>query len=131
MSIISYFPDSTTQPVESAFFTVQLVTVEQNPDNPTFGNFSSFLAVNFTQLQSNNVTEISCDTPGVPAQAVPVNVSIIQPGIPSSPSITLVTAAYQSGKLSRIEVKWDKSVSALLIIVSQKCTKYVYPWYNI
>ena len=84
--------------------------VEQDQDNPNIANFSSFLTANFSQLQSNNVTEILCDTPGM-LHAVPVNVSIIKPGIPSTPAINMVTATYQSGELNSIEVKWAKSVS--------------------
>ena len=112
MNIISYFPDrrSTTQPEESAFFFVRLARVEQDQNDPNIGNFSSFLTVNFLQLQSNNSTEISSDTPGI-SQALPVNVSIITPSIPSLPAITMVTAAYQSGALNSIAVKWAKSVS--------------------
>ena len=113
MNIISYFPDgrSTAQPTESAFFIVQLMTVELNQSDPTFANFSSFLAVNFSQLQSNNVFEISCGTPGIPPQVKPVNVSIIEPGIPITPTITMVTATYQGRELKSVEVKWAESVS--------------------
>ena len=113
MTIISYFPDgrSTAQPTESALFIVQLMTVKQSQDNPTFANFSSFLAVNYSQLQSNNISEISCGTPGILPQVEPVNVSIIEPGIPSTPTITMVTATYQGGIPSSIEVKWTESVS--------------------
>ena len=113
MNIISYFPDggSTAQPTESAFFMVQLMTVELNQSDPTFANFFSFLAANFSQLQSNNISDISCGTPGIPPQVKPVNVSILEPGIPNTPTITMVTATYQGGGLNRIEVKWAESVS--------------------
>ena len=113
MNVVSYFPDgrSTAQPTESAFFMVQLMTVERNQDDPTFANFFSFLAVNYSQLQSNNISEISCGTPGIPPQVKPVNVSIIEPGIPNTPTITMVTATYQGRELSSIKVKWAESVS--------------------
>ena len=109
MSIISYFPDGTSID-ESAFFFVQLLMVEQDRDDPNIANFSSFLTVNVSQLQSNNVTDIICDAPGM-SQVVQVNVSVIKLGIPSTPAINMVTAAYQSGELNSIEVKWAESVS--------------------
>ena len=84
--------------------------VEQDQNDPNIANFSSFLTVNVSQLQSNNVTDIICDTPGI-SQAVPVNVSVIKPGIPSTPAIKMATANYQSGELNSIEVKWAESVS--------------------
>ena len=102
--IISYYPDGTgtTQPTESAFFSVKLLMVEQDPNDSNMGIFS--------QLQSNKIGEISCGAPGI-LQVEPVNVSIIEPGIPSTPTITMVTATYQEGGLNRIEVKWAESVS--------------------
>ena len=112
MDTIAYYPDGTrtTQPTESAFFSVQLWMVEQDPNNPNMGTFFSSLTVNISQLQSNNIGEISCGAPGI-LQVEPVNVSIIEPGIPSTPMITMVTATYQDGGLSRIEAKWTESVS--------------------
>ena len=112
MNIISYFPDGTgtTQPTVSAFFSVQLLMVEQDPNDLNMGIFCSSLTVNISQLQSNNIGNISCGTPGI-LQAEPVNVSIIEPGIPSTPTITMVTATYQGGGLNRLEVKWAESVS--------------------
>ena len=111
--ILAYYPDgsSTTQPTELAFFFVQLIMVEQDLDNQNEGSFSSLLTANYSQLQSHNIAEISCSTSGIPAQVESVNVSIIEPGIPSPPTITMVTTTYQDGGLNRIEVKWAESVS--------------------
>ena len=68
--------------------------------------------MNLTQLQFDSVNNISCGDPGV-SRAVPVNVNIIEPSIPTSPVITMVTAAYQSEQLDSVKVTWMKSVSSL------------------
>ena len=115
MDIISYFSDgsNTINPApNSVFFVTQLVAVNQKPSNPNFANFSSTLSVNLSKLQTENVVEISCTGPGVSQAAIElVNVSIIEPSIPSTPNITMVTAAYQSGELNSVEVSWMKLVS--------------------
>ena len=119
MDVISYFPNekSSTQPTVSAFFIVQLKVVQQDQNNPVIGNFTSSLTVNILQLQSNNVSKISCGTPGLFLQVETGNVSIIEPGIPSTPTITMVTATYQDRELNSIEVKWAKSVRIYTIII--------------
>ena len=115
MIIMSYFPDSpsTTQPEESDFFMVQLTDIEQNPIDPSIGNYSSYLTVNFSELQSHSVEQISCGSSGV-SQIVfePVNVTVIAPSLPSNPTITIVTAVYQFRKLNHVKVTWTRSVSS-------------------
>ena len=115
MAIISYLPDSTapseTLPAQSAFLLVNLMKVTPKPNDPTLANFSSSLTINISQLQLHNgIIEISCGDPGI-SQVLPVNVSIIEPSVPSSPAISKVTAAYQSGELNSVIVTWMKSVS--------------------
>ena len=118
LNIKSYFSDSTVyetiQPAQPAFSAVQLIGVTQNPNNPSLANFSSILTVTLSQLQASKISDISCGDPGV-STVLPVNVSIIEPGVPGNPAITMVTAAYQSGELRSIEVKWNKSVSSLFV----------------
>ena len=115
MNIISYFPDGLTMSTPQLLITtVQLIAVEQNQNNPILANFSSILTVNLSQLQSQNVTEISCGDPRK-SKVEPVDISIIEPGIPDSPTIIRVTAGYESRELSSVEITWKKSVSAIFI----------------
>ena len=115
MNIISYFSDGLNMSTPQLLITtVQLIAVEQNQNNRNLANFSSILTVNLSQLQSQNVTEISCGDPRK-SKVEPVDVSIIEPGIPNTPTITTVTVGYQSRQLSSVEITWKKSVSAILI----------------
>ena len=113
MPVISYFPDgtSTNQLDQTIYFIIEIKAVKQNPNDLNLANFSSCLTVNLSELQSNNITEISCGNPGL-SQIEPVNVSIIEPSIPNSPTIARVTTEYQSGELDTLEIEWAKSVSA-------------------
>ena len=51
-------PSSTSNP---AFVSVQLTAVSQSLLNPVFGNFYSILTVDLSQLEQQNIKNISCD----------------------------------------------------------------------
>ena len=75
---------STSNP---AFVSVQLTAVSQNPLFPAFGNFSSTLTVNLSQLEEQSIMSISCGDPEI-IETVPVDVRIIQDTVPDDPQLT-------------------------------------------
>ena len=85
-------PSSTSNP---AFVSVQLTAVSQSLLNPVFGNFSSTLIVDLSQLEQQNIKNISCGSPAT-RETVPVDVHIAQETVPAEPqfktlSVQLVT----------------------------------------
>ena len=91
------------------FIFVALIEVVQNPNKSVYGNFSSVLTVDLSQLEQN-VTNISCGDPGT-IDAEPVNVTTILQSVPANPNITEVSATYNSAGLESIKVAWNKVVS--------------------
>ena len=96
-----------------AFVSVELTYVVQNT-NPVFGNFSSILNVDLSQLEEQSVSSISCGDPGT-SITVPVNVVIIRQSVPDRPNITGVNATYNSTGLKSVTVSWNKVVRALTV----------------
>ena len=90
------------------FILVSLKEVVQN-SNPVFWNFSSVLTVDLSQLEEQNVTNISCGDPGTIDTEV-VNVTTIRQSVPTGPNITEVRATYNSAGLKSIKVAWNKVV---------------------
>ena len=104
-----------------AFVSVELTHVVQNT-NPVFGNFSSILTVDLSQLEEQSVSSISCGDPGT-SKTVLVNVVIIRRSRPDSPNITGVTATYNSNGVRSVTVAWNKVVSLIIYCTISACTK--------
>ena len=78
--------DSTTQTnmtSNPAFVSVQLTNVSPNPLNRAFGNFSSILTVDLTQLEQQNIKNITCGDPVI-MDTVPVDITITQETVPGN-----------------------------------------------
>ena len=54
--------------------------------NPVFGNFSSILTVDLSQLEQQNIKNISCGSPGT-RETVPVDLHIAQETAPAEPQL--------------------------------------------
>ena len=91
------------------FTFVALIEVIQNSNNPVYGNFSSVLTVDLSQLEQN-VTNISCGDPRT-SDTKRVDVTTILQSVPADPNITDVNATYSSAGLESITVAWNKVVS--------------------
>ena len=85
----SYHPDSSiTTPTNTsnpAFVSVQLTDVSQS-SHMIYGNFSSVLIVDLSQLEQQNIMSISCGDPGI-KRTIPVNVQIVQQTVPAAPQL--------------------------------------------
>ena len=100
----SYHPDSPitipTNTSNPAFVSVQLTAVSQN-SLIIYGNFSSILTVDLSQLEQQNIVSISCGDPVIRG-TVPVNVHIIQATVPADPQIIEVSVYGQLVSLLEI-----------------------------
>ncbi len=110
--IHSFAPDNTiTAPIrlslESPFQFVQLTHVSRSFADRRFGNFSSVLTVELSQLQEHNVTDITCGDP-VLHHSLDVNVTIKEPRIPEEPQLITVNTTDDP---KSITITWTPSVS--------------------
>ena len=71
----------------SPFISVELSSVSQSAELATFGNFSSILSLNISQLEQQQITNITCGDP-VTFDTVPVNVQLRQQSPPESLNIS-------------------------------------------
>ena len=114
-------PSTSTNTSNPAFVSVQLTTVSQNSLNPAFGNFSSILTVNLSQLEEQNIMSISCGDPVI-IGTVPVDVHIIHDTVPDDPQLTGISiqlaTIMESNKQSIliVSILWTK-----LRLVSDAC----------
>ena len=90
IDIEDYYPDdSITTPTSTsnpAFVSVQLTAVSQNLLSRNFGNFSSILTVDLSQLEQPKIMNISCGDPVIRG-TVPVDVHIVQDTVPADPQL--------------------------------------------
>ena len=100
-------PKNTSNP---AFVSVQLTAVSQNPVDPVLGNFSSILTVDLTQLEQQNILNISCGDPGE-RRTIPVAVQTLQHTIPGDPELVAVDIIFLSLELATTYVQWKTGVS--------------------
>ena len=100
-------PKNTSNP---AFVSVQLRAVSQNPLNPVLGNFSSTLTVDLSQLEQQNIMNISCGDPGERG-TIPVSVQILQQSMPGDPQLVAVNTTYKTSKLATANIQWKIGVS--------------------
>ena len=116
----SYLPDSSitipTNTSNPAFVSIQLTAVSQSL-LIIYGNFSSILTVDLSQLEQQNITSISCGDPVIRG-TVPVDVHIIQDTVPADPQIIEVSVHNQlvalleinenQLKVSMVSISWMK-----------------------
>ena len=106
------------------FTFVALVEVVQNSNKYYYGNFSSVLTVDLSQLEQN-VTSISCGDPGT-IDSESVNVTTILQSVPANPNITDVSATYNSAGLESITVAWNKVVSLKCNVNGIMCNNNIF-----
>ena len=116
IDIEDYSPDdSITTPTNTfnpAFVSVQLTAVSQNLLSPVFGNFSSILTVDLSQLEQQNILSISCGDPAIRG-TVSVDVHIVQDTVPADPqlhtlSVQLVTTLEFDMTVFAVSISWMK-----------------------
>ena len=104
----SYHPDSSitipTNTLNPAFVSIQLTAVSQSP-LIIFGNFSSILTVDLSQLEQQNIMSISCGDPRI-KRTIPVDVHIVQDTVPADPQI--IEASVYDQLVSRLEINKDQ-----------------------
>ena len=109
-----YYPDYSTSILTNAsnpaFVSVQLAAVSQNSLHPQFGNFSSILTVDLSQLEQQNIKNISCGDPVI-IGTLPVVVHIIQDTVPDVPqffglSVHLATIMKSNKSSIIMSVSW-------------------------
>ena len=117
-----YTPDdSITTPTSifnPAFVSVQLTAVSQSSLNPVFGNFSSILTVDLSQLEQQNIKNISCGSPAT-RETVPVDVHIAQETVPVEPQFIELRAQSDIGhqlhfNIIVVSISWMKLQSVRL-----------------
>ncbi len=98
----------------SPFISVELRSVSQSAELVTFGNFSSILTLNISQLEEQHITELRCGNP-VTFEIVSVNVQLKQQLPPESKFIPqIINVSFSKIKLI---VLWEPpSVSYYIYI---------------
>ena len=77
-------PGTQTSTSNPAIVSVQLVAVSPNSHDLRFANFSSVLTVNLSQLEQQNIKNISCGNPWT-FETVLVDVHIVHETLPADP----------------------------------------------
>ena len=125
-TISSFFPDDKVtirMTSNAAFLYAQLVSISQS-SNPVFGNFTSILKVDLSQLRQQHITLIRCGDSGT-SKALPVDVQIYQLSIPLNPQMVKVYASFDSSEFVSLTVSWNLPVSVvsiLFFIIILPCT---------
>ncbi len=86
--IHSFYPDGviSTQIVSNpAFISVELRAVSQNGADPIYGNFSSALTLNISQIEDQHINEIRCGDPAT-YQMIAIDVQVRQQSQPKDTS---------------------------------------------
>ena len=107
-------PTSMTPSNPAFVTTITLSSVQQNPSDPRFASFTSTLTVDLARLQEQGVTNINCGAPGS-IDTKPIDVQIVVQTLPENPTISNVTANYQSGLLKGIVATWGITVSCIKV----------------
>lgn len=114
-NIATFFSDSEITnlkvPYHPAFVLVELTNIVQSSEG-TSNNFSSILTVDLSQLEKQNVTNITCGD-SINSETIHTNVTIITQFFPDRLNITghRVTATYDSNGIKKITAVWNKVVS--------------------
>ena len=103
-------PSTQTNTSNPAFVSVQLTAVSQSSLHLAFANFSSILTVDLSQLEQQNIKNISCGDPVI-IGTLPVDVYIIQDTVPDVPqfiglSVHLVTIMKSNKSSVIMSVSW-------------------------
>ena len=110
---IVFFPDhhvgTTRTSSNTAILSAELTAVSQSLTDSRFGNFSSILTMNMSQLEQQNTMSISCGDPGI-GETVPVNVHIVQETVPGDPKLigVNVTHTLDDKPNSFVSIKWEQ-----------------------
>ncbi len=107
--IVTFFPDSIpsirNETGNLAFLSVVLTSVSPIPN---VANYSTYLTVDLGQLQAEDIMSISCGNTDV-LETEQVDVTIARQLTPYSPTIIAVSVTHQSGRLTLLEVTWEKT----------------------
>ena len=113
IEIHSFYPDddpTTRTSLNAAFLYVELISVTQS-SNPVFGNFTSILTVDLSELQQQHISLIRCGDPGT-FEVLPVSIQINQISIPQDPQMLIVHVSFDSSKFAAVlSLSWNLSVS--------------------
>ena len=92
-----------------AFLTVQLVTIFRSPESNVSANFSSVLTVDLLELENHNITSVSCGDASTYEEKLVTDIiwDLVD---------TKITAIYQIGVLTSIEVRLRNLVSCCRVI---------------
>ena len=110
---IVFFPDhhvgTTRTSSNTAILSAELTAVSQSLTDSRFGNFSSILTVNMSQLEQQNIVSISCGDPGI-GETVPVDVHIVQETVPGDPKLigVNVTHTLDDEPNSFVSINWEQ-----------------------
>ena len=111
IEIDSFYPDDevvTRTSSNVAFLFIELTSVSQS-SNPIFGNFTSILTVDLSQLEQQHITVIRCGDPGT-FQELPVGVQISQLSFPQEPQMVNIHASFESSEFVVLAVSWEPLV---------------------
>ena len=110
--IHSFYPDSmiSTQTVSNpAFISVELSSVLQS-DQRNFGNFSSTLTLNISELEEQHINEIRCGDP-VTHQTITIDVQVRQQALSEDPQQINIVKSFKSSASVMLTVSWEPPVS--------------------
>ncbi len=110
--IYSFHPDSviSTQTVPNpAFISVDLRAVFQSVE-PNFGNFSSTLTLDISQLEEQHINEIRCGDP-VTHQTITIDVQIRQQALSEYPQQINIVKSFKSSTSIMLTISWEPPVS--------------------
>ncbi|XP_064390810.1 uncharacterized protein LOC135338655 [Halichondria panicea] len=111
--IHSFYPDSmiSTQTVSNpAFISVELSSVLQS-DQRNFGNFSSTLTLNISELEEQHINEIRCGDP-VTHQTITIDVQVRQQALSEDPQQINIVKSFKSSASVMLTVSWEPPVVA-------------------
>ncbi len=100
------FASTVTDNNNPAFLTVQLVTVSRHSELNTLANFSSILTVDLLELETQGITSITCGDVSAYEEKMVSDITVWD--------LTEITAMYQLGALTSVEVHLVSGASLLL-----------------
>ena len=107
---VVFFPDNDVGTVRTssntAILSAELRAVSRSSTEARFGNFSSILTVNLSEIEQQNIVSISCSAPGI-GETVPVDIHIIQETVPGDPQLIGVNATVTT--LVLLSITWAVS----------------------
>ena len=115
--IVTFTPDDllgtvTTTLTNPAFISVELTKVVQS-SNEIFGNFSSTLTVDLSEVVRQTVTSIKCGDP-VTFDAENINLDIVEEAIPEAPVFSGLQAIQHEMGSRGVKVSWKQVVKLII-----------------